>query len=372
MNAPTPMEKIPWSRPDVGADELREITSAFDADWLTMGPKVKAFEAALAARVAAPHAIAVSNGSVALDIALLVSGIKRGDEVIVPALTYWATAAAVSRIGAVPVFVDIENRSYNLDPALIEPAMSDRTKALLFIDYGGSPADVNGILRECDRLGITPIQDAAHSLGAIYKGAPMGCNTKISTMSFHMAKVLACVEGGMIFTQDEAMAAECRIWRNQGESAKYLHRHIGFNARMTDITAAVGLAQERKVDGYLRERARVAARYDERFHAAKNVTLMPCVQPDSRHANFLYSIRVSDQAGVAQALRDRGIDTRICYPMPLSEQEAYVSEEAPFRATPSPLSEGVSKSVINLPIFPTLTEAQVDRVADTVLEVVGR
>lgn len=359
---------IPWSKPDVANDELNEIVDSFKADWLTMGPKVKAFEARMAERMGVKHAIAVTNGSIAIDIALQVIGIRPGDEVIVPSMTYFATAAAVSRIGGIPVFVDVEEKTNNLDPTKLSAAMSPKVKAALFIDYGGMAAQVDELKAECARLGIMLVQDAAQSLGAVYKGKPMGAQTEISTMSFHMAKILACVEGGMIFTHNDVYAQECRVFRNQGESAKYMHSHLGYNARMTDITAAIGLAQERKLDSYLQGRARVVAEYDRHFSGSNRVEQMQPAQPGCKHANFLYNIKVRNQAEVIAALKKDGIDTRVCYPMPVYRQEVYRTGRAPCRITPSPVSEKICHSVIALPLYPDMTDAEINRVADAVLK----
>jgi dTDP-4-amino-4,6-dideoxygalactose transaminase len=368
ISSNTNLETIPWFKPDVGADELAEIADSFKADWLTMGPKVAAFEQRMAERMNVKHAIAVTNGSIAIDIALLVAGIKPGDEVIVPSMTYFATAAAVSRIGAVPVFVDIEELSHNLDPKLLHLGMSPKTKAALFIDYGGVAAQVDELKAEAARLGIRLIQDGAQSLGAVYKGQPMGAQTEISTMSFHIAKVMACVEGGMIFTHNDDFAREARIFRNQGETVKYQHSHLGFNARMTDINASIGLAQERKLDAYLAGRKRVVDAYDRHFSGSNRIELMQKPQPGCAHANFLYNIKVANQAEVVAALKKAGIETRISYPMAVYEQEVYRTGAAASRKTPSPVAERVAKSIISLPLFPDMTDAQVSRVAEVVFQ----
>jgi perosamine synthetase len=364
------MESIAWSVPEVRDDELAEVVGSFQADWLTMGPKVKAFERVMADYLRVPHAVAVTNGSVAIDLALQVFGIGYGDEVIVPSLTYYATAAAVSRLGAVPVFVDVEAAAWNLDAARIEEAIGPRTKAILFIDYGGNPADVDAILAVGRRHGLEVIQDAAQSLGGIYKGSPLGAQTRVSTMSFHMAKVVTTVEGGMVFTHDERIANELRICRNQGESAKYLHSHLGTNARMTDLNAGIGLAQFRKLPWLLGERKRVADHYARRFAGCNRIATPICRHEDSAHSNFLYSIEVPDRDGVVAALREARIDTRICYPMPLYRQGLYANGRLPSRHYASPVSERVAANSVALPIFPALRPDQVDRIADIVLRAI--
>ena len=245
---------IPWSSPDVTKEELSQVIDSFESDWLSMGPKVEKLEAKMADFMNVPHACAVSNGTIAIDIALKILGLQYGDEVIVPSMTYFSTASAVNRLGGIPVFVDIEADSWNLNPALIEEAITEKTKAILFIDYGGNPADIDGIFKVANSHNIPVIQDAAQSLGGTYNSSPLGSQAFISTMSFHMAKIMTTVEGGMIFTHQKSIADQIRIYRNQGQSAKYKHSVLGYNARMTDIAAGIGLCQVDKLNSFLAKR----------------------------------------------------------------------------------------------------------------------
>ena len=357
---------IPWSTPEIGAEELESIVDSFKADWLTMGPKVKEFERLMAAYVGAPFAIAVNNGTSALDLIWKTLGIQPGDEIICPSMTYIATAASISYQNAVPVFVDIEERSYNLDPEKIEAAISSRTRAIVFIDYGGNPADVEAIKSVASKHNLHCVQDAAQSLGAVYQGANMGAQTEVSSMSFHMAKVMAAVEGGMIFTHNEEYCNEIKIRRNQGESAKYMHSHLGTNARMTDITAAIAIEQFKKLPRLLAERKRVAQMYDELFARVPGVTTMPCLREGSQHAHFFYPILLDRRDDIADRLRSEGIDTRIAYPMPVFEQEVYREGRCACRALPSPVAKKFTEQVLNLPIFPAMTTAQTARVVDLI------
>ena len=366
------MQKIPWSQPEIGDEELKQIIDTFESTWLSMGPRVKRFERAMAEYLQVPHAVAVSNGTVALDISLKILGIRPGDELIVPAMTYFATAASVSYQHAVPVFVDIDDDSFNIDPYSIEKALSPKTKGIIFIDYGGNPADIGSIQRIAKKHGLILLHDAAQSLGGIYNGAPLGAQTLISTMSFHMAKVMTTVEGGMIFTHDVKIAEEARIRRNQGESGKYIHSHLGTNARMVDILAAIGLAQIEKLPWLLRERERVAVRYDSFFESHPGVEIVRCRRRDSKNGYFFYPIQVANRDAVAERLRKKNIDTRIAYPMALYKQELYSSGRALSRKTPCPITERFTSRVLNLPIYPSLTDEQVDIIAKEVIGAVER
>lgn len=366
------MNKIPWSKPLIDDKEIVIVLECFNADWLTMGPKVAQFEELMAKYLHVPYAIAVNNGTVALDLALKVLGIVPGDEVIVPAMTYFATAASVSYQYAVPVFVDIEPYSYNLDPEKIEAAITHKTKAIIFIDYGGNPADIQGLKTVAKKHGLVLLQDAAQSLGGRYFGTPLGAQTSVSTMSFHTAKVMTTVEGGMIFTHSDSLAREFRVLRNQGESGKYLHSHLGTNARMTDMSAAIGISQLEKLPYMLKERERVALRYDSIFDKEKGVEIIRCSRKNSKHAHFFYPILVPKRDAIAAHLKAKDIDTRIAYPVPLYEQELYKSGRAASRKAKCPVAETFTSKVLNLPIYPALTDEEVDLIAYTVLEAVVR
>ncbi len=361
--------KFPWSQPEIDNKELDQIIDSFKADWLTMGPKVKEFEQKLADYLKVHYAIAVTNGTIALDLALKVLGVVPGDEVIVPAMTYFSTASAVSYQFATPVFVDIEPQSYNLDHERIEESITEKTKGIIFIDYGGNPADINKLKRVAQKHNLFILQDAAQSLGGVFQGEPLGAQTAISSMSFHMAKIMTSVEGGMVFTNDENIAKELRIRRNQGESGKYLHSHLGTNARMTDISAAIGLAQFEKLTMLLEKRQRVADKYGFHFQNHSNIEIMQCLRPNSKKANFFYPILVRNRKNVVEHLSSKGIDIRIAYPMPVYAQELYRSGRAACQKTECPVAERFTSQVINLPIYPSLTNKQVDEIANEIIKV---
>jgi dTDP-4-amino-4,6-dideoxygalactose transaminase len=364
------LKKIPWAQPEIDECELKQVMSSFDADWLTMGPKVKKFEQVMADYLGSPYAIAVTNGTIALDLALKCMGIGSGDEVIVPAMTYFSTASAVSYQHAVPVFVDIEPTSFNLDPNKIEEALSPKCKAIVFIDYGGNPADIERIKAVAQKHQLLLLHDAAQSLGGLYHNKALGAQTPVSTMSFHMAKVMTTIEGGMIFTENKEIAEELRIRRNQGESAKYIHTHLGTNARMTDLSAAIGLAQFKKLPWMLKERQRVAKRYDSHFKEQKNIQITNCQRPDSANAYFFYPVLVSSRDAVVDKLKEKCIDTRIAYSMPLYEQALYREGREAYRKMSCSVVEDFTSRVINLPIFPSLKDKDVDIISQAVLKAV--
>jgi perosamine synthetase len=362
------MEKIsiPWAKPSFDSNELNEVIDSFSSNWLTMGPKVNKFEKEMAHLLSVPFAIAVNNGTIALDIALKSIRIKPSDEVIVPAMTYFSTASAVSYQYATPVFVDIDKESFNLDPKRIEDAISKKTKAILFIDYGGNPANFDSIKEISKKYNLSLLQDGAQSLGGIYKGKPMGAQAKISTMSFHMAKIITCVEGGMIFTHDKNLMSEVLSRRNQGEVGKenYNHVFLGTNARMTDIQAAIGLAQLKKLPIFLEKRKNIAKKYDELFNQYDlNVKTISTLRKNSINPYFLYPILIDNRDQIALYIKKKyGIDTRIAYSMPVYEQKLYSEGKAKFKKMDCPVAESITSKILNLPIFPDMNEAMIEKV----------
>ena len=290
---------IPWAKPDIGIEEFKQIQSSFKSNWLTQGPKVKEFEKKMANFCNSKYGIAVSNGTSALDIAYKTLKIKEGDEVILPALSYFSTASMITYQKAIPVFVDIKQNNFNLDPQKIQQAISKRTKAIAFIDYGGNPSQLNEILNIGKKYNIKVLQDGAQSLGALYKGKPMGANTPISTMSFHMAKILSTVEGGMIFTNNKKFKNEIVMRRSHGEKkpGDYKHNILGYNARMTDLQAGIGLAQLDKLNFFVKKRQEVAKLYDSLF---KNCTNCQPIVTDWNTSNVTHMHATFAHTEVAQ------------------------------------------------------------------------
>ena len=362
--------KIPWAKPDIGKEEFDEIKNSFENNWFTLGPKVKLFEKQMANYCNAPYSAAVSNGTVALDIALKTIGISPGDEIIVPAMTYFSTASSVSYQNAVPVFVDIDKESYNLDPGKIVQSITNKTKAIMFIDYGGNASDQSNIFEIAKKYNLTVVQDGAQSLGGTYHGKPMGANAEISTMSFHLAKNLTCIEGGMVFTHNKNFFKQIMMRRNQGEvnNRKYEHLALGTNARMTDLQAGIGLAQFKKLPKFLKERKRVAKIYDELFKESKlDIKVPKTKHSDTTNAYFFYPILLNGRNNIAQALRSKyGIDTRIAYSMPVYDQHLYKSGQAKCRHTACPVAEEVTKKILNLPIFPSMDEKSIKTVVNAI------
>jgi len=353
-------EPIPWARPAIDDEEMKEVIACMASGWLSSGPRVAQFEEAMAVRAGRKFAVAVTNGTSALDVALKSLRIGRGDEVIVPAFSYIATASSVAMQGATPVFCDIDRRNLGLDPMMAAAAISPRTAGIICTDYGGFPCDFTELGRLAQRHKIPLILDGAQSFGTQFRGRPSLSYGEVSTASFHAAKTLTTVEGGMVFTDDEALARRMRMIRSQGEDPKrkYYHIELGNNSRMTELQAAIGIAQLRKIDSILEQRRQVTAQYEV---SLRQIGLaMPPGIPGGTSSYFLIPILLNDRDYVAARLKERGIETRVCYPIPLYSQPIMQQ----FHADPCTIAEEACAQVLDLPIFFGMTSEQQQRVID--------
>jgi perosamine synthetase len=357
-------DPIPWAAPDIGEDEIREVVATLRSGRITMGPTTRRFEDGVARILGVEHAVATTSGTVALQIAFAAMGVGPGDEVVVPAFTYVATVNAIVHAGGTPVMVDVEPVTLNLDPAEVRASVTDRTRAVVAIDYGGCAADYDALVPLARERGIALLQDAAHSLGGRHRDRQPGAFGAGATLSFHAAKLVTTGEGGMLVTNDAELAERARTLRNQGEpsGAKYTFTVIGHNARLSDLQAAVGLAQLPKLPRLLARRREVAGWYRARLDDVSGVTLLP-EPPHVKHGYFLFSVLCRDTAVRDRAearLAAAGIETRICWPRPVYRQPAYASGPGPRR--PCPVAESAASRVLSLPIHPAMRAEDVERV----------
>jgi len=350
-------KKIPWAVPCIGSEEENEVADTIRSTWVTMGPKVSRLEREMAAYVGAKYAVAVSSGTAALDVALKALNIGPGDEVIVPALTYIATANAVLYQHATPVLADVDPTTFNLDPEDVRRRITSRTKCIMPIDYGGQSADYDALGQIAREHRLALVEDGAHSLGGEYKGRRLCSFGVMSTVSFHAAKVITSVEGGMVLTDDEKLADLARVLRNQGEDPvnKYHHAVLGHNYRMTDLHAAVGLAQFRRLSEVLRRRAEIADFYTKRLAELEGKLMLPAVVPERRHAWFFYPVLLHKRDEVVGYLKEKGIDTRIAWPLPIHKQPLY---RPFFEGARFPVAERIAASVLNLPLYYEMSEEE--------------
>ena len=329
-----------------------------------LGRAVDGFEKEFAQFVGAQHAIGGGSGLDALRLCLQAAGVGPGDEVIVPANTFIATALAVSAIGARPVLVDVEEATFNIDPALIEAAISPRTKAILPVHLYGQPAEMDPIIAIAQRHKLVIIEDACQSHGAQYKGRTTGTFGLAGCFSFYPAKNLgACGDGGMIVTNDEAFAARLRLLRNYGQKQKYVHLEKGGNTRLDTVQAAILRVKLKHLAGWNESRARHAQRYTEGL-AGLPVVKTPRVAPHRTHVFHLYVVRDPRRTELQEFLTQRGIQTGIHYPVPIHRHAAYADLGYPLGSFP--VSERLSEEILSLPMFAELTDAQIGAVCDGV------
>lgn len=363
--------RIPWAKPYIGDEEIDVVTATLRAARLSMGAEVRAFEDEVAAFADREHGIAVSNGTVALDLALALCGIGPGDEVLVSALSYIATTNAIVRAGATPVFCDVDPGTLNLDPVDAAGRVTARTRAILAADYCGSSLDHDALQSLCAAHGLVMVLDGAQSMGTVHGGRAALSYGTIATTSFHTAKAFLCGEGGMVLTDDAGIADRCRRLRGQGEVAgrKYVHDVLASNHRMTELAAAIGRVQLSRAAPVLARRRQLLARYDAAF--AEEPLIVPVDHlPDTLPAGFSYAVRVPRRDRVATELELAGIETRSLYPVPAYRQP--IPEYAPFAGERRPYAEAAAASVLNLPVFFELTDAEVDVVAGALVAAVGQ
>ena len=373
---------IPVSRPYFGADEEAAVVAALRSGWVTQGPRVAEFERAFAAALGQPEAIAVSSCTTGLHLVLHALGIGRGDEVVVPSLSFIATANAVVHAGATPVFADIAPATYNLDPASAATAISRRTKAIVLVHQVGLPADVAAFRRLARKARVKLVEDAACAIGSQVDGRPVGGDADVAVFSFHPRKLVTTGEGGMIVTRDRRLAARLRSLRPHGVSMSDFARHaagrvvveayreVGYNYRMTDVQAAIGLVQLARLEAFIAKRIEQGERYDRAF--AKHPALaIPQVPANVRFNYQTYLLRLLRGARVGrdtlmQRLLEQEIATRRGV-MAAHREPAYRRLK---RRVPLPATDAADRTAIVLPLFHAMTPAEQDRVIEAVLAVV--
>ncbi|MBV9072089.1 MAG: DegT/DnrJ/EryC1/StrS family aminotransferase [Acidobacteria bacterium] len=348
-------------------DEIQKrIAEVLASGRFIMGPQVIELEAALANRVRARHCISCSSGTDALLIVLMALGIRPGDEVITTPFTFIATAEMIVLTGAKPVFVDIDPRTYNLNPELLHLAITEKTRAIMPVALYGQCADMDAINSVAQAHGLPVIEDAAQSFGATYKGK-FSCNlSTIGCTSFFPSKPLGCYgDGGACFTNDETLAAKMREIRDHGQAGRYHHVRVGINGRLDTLQAAILLAKLSVFDRELEQRRRVAKTYSDAFNGAVQV---PFVEPYNTSAWAQYTVQVDNRPAIQQRLAAQNIPTAVHYPTPIHLQPAL--RDLHFGEGSLPVSEQAAKRVLSLPMHPYLTGAELREVSDALLQAI--
>ena len=348
---------------EIGA-ELEEATlEVLRSGRYIKGPKVLQLEEELARYASAPHVISCASGTDAILLALMALGVKAGDEVVTTPYTFFATAGCISRLGARPVFVDIDRRTYNIDPEKIEAALTDNTRVILPVHLYGQCADMEPILKIASERHLPVVEDAAQAIGATYQGKKAGSLGKAGCFSFFPSKNLGgCGDGGFITTADPELAELIGILTNHGSRPKYYHNYIGINSRLDALQAAILLVKLPHLEQWHRGRRENAAFYDQ--HLADLPLTLPLIRPDRESVYNQYVIRLSRRDDLREHLKERGIGSEIYYPVPLHLQNCY--QDLGYRQGDLPEAEGAARETLALPIYPQLTKGQLEEVVATI------
>jgi perosamine synthetase len=364
---------IPYGRQSVDDDDVQAVVDVLRGAWLTTGPNVELFERAVAEAAGAAHAVAVSSGTAALHCAMHALGVGPGDEVIVPAITFVATANAAVFEGATPVFADVEADTLTIDPRSVEARITPRTKAIVGVDYAGQPCDWAALKAIADRHGLPLVADGCHALGADYKGSPVGSLAAMTTFSFHPVKHVTTGEGGAITTSDDALARKLRLFRAHGIASDHRTREqkgtflyemqeLGYNYRICDIQCALGVSQMKKLRGWVDRRRAIAARYREALGAIAGLEVLRD-RPEARNAYHLFVVKVPsgvDRAAVHRRLREHGVAANVHY-MPV-HLHAFYRERFGTGEGLCPVAEREWQRILSIPMYPAMTDADVDAV----------
>lgn len=389
IEAPVREQFLPFALPSIGEEEIAEVVDTLRSGWVTTGPKVNRFEGEFSTYTAATHAIAVNSCTAGLHTALTALGIGPGDEVIVPTFTFCATANVVVHLGARPVLVDIGD-DFQIDPARLGAAITTRTRAIMPVHYAGQACDLDAIYEIGDQHGLAVIEDAAHAVGSTYHGKRIGCDQlssaypelhRATAFSFYANKNMTTGEGGMITTSDGELSREMRIlslhgmskdaWKRYTNSGSWAYDVVaaGYKNNMTDIAAALGIHQLRRLDGFIKSRQRIARLYDEAF-AGLDVLETPIKHLDRNHVYHLYAIRLNlsrlriDRAEFIEQLKTLKIGASVHF-IPV-HQHPFYQERFGYRPGDLPQAEAIYDSILSLPLFPRMSDQDVNDVSEAV------
>jgi perosamine synthetase len=363
------VRRIPLARPWIDEREEELVVEVLRSGRLSLGPTIDRFEELIAEQVGAPYAAAVSSGTAGLHLLVRDAEIGPGDEVITSPLSFAASANCFLFEGATPVFADVDPRTWNMDPAAVEAAITERTKGVVAVDMFGYPCELGPLMELCERRGLALIEDSAEALGAEYRGQPIGSHGPSAVFGFYPNKQLATGEGGVVVTHSEETWKLVRSLRNQGRSYEgggwFNHVRLGFNYRWTDLQAGVGIAQLEKLDRALELRSTAAARYAELLADVKGVELAPADDADHRRSWFVYVVALApevDRARLMADLRERGVDAAEY--VPCIHLQSYMREAFGFSEGLCPVAEEISSRTMALPFYPEIDSGDQEYVVD--------
>ncbi|MEM5847376.1 MAG: DegT/DnrJ/EryC1/StrS family aminotransferase [Candidatus Aenigmatarchaeota archaeon] len=355
---------IKIASPVIGEEEIKAVEEVLRSGILAQGPKVKEFEEKIAEYIGVKYAIATSSGTTALHTALLAVGIKPGDEVITTPFTFIATANSILYCGAKPVFVDVDERTFNINPSLIEEKITEKTKAILPVHLYGQPADMKSLMKICEKHNLILVEDAAQALGAEFEGKKVGSFGDCAIFSFYPTKNITTGEGGMVVTNDEEIAEKCRKIRNHGEYERYFVDSLGYNYRMTEIAAVIGLTQLKKLESLNTKRIKNANFLIKNLKNIKEIEV-PFIAKNVKHVFHQFTIKTNRRDELKHFLEEKGIQSVVYYPLPIHKQKLY--QELGYKDF-LPVAEKLSKEVLSLPVHPNLTKEDLSLIVESIRE----
>ncbi len=355
---------IPIARPIIGKEEKNAVLEAMDSGIIAQGPKVKAFEDVFADYIGVNHAIATNNGTSALHTALLACGIGKGDEVITTPFTFIASANSILYCSARPVFSDINRKTFNINPEEINEKITRKTKAVLIVHLYGQACNMKAITEICTDYNLKLIEDACQAHGAEYMDIKTGSFGDAACFSFYPTKNMTTGEGGMITTSNAAIAEKAMVIREHGSRVRYLHEVLGYNYRMTDIAAAIGIEQLKKLEGFNKKRIENAVKLTRGLKDIEGIET-PFIAPDVRHVFHQYTLRVKNREKVVKVMEKAGIGYGIYYLVPVHKQKLYID----YKDDKLPEAEEASREVLSLPVHPGIGEKEIDYIITTLKEV---
>jgi len=353
---------IPIAKPTISGREIKSVIDVLKSGHLVSGERVEEFEKKFARYINVKHAIATSNGTSALHTALLSLGIMPGDEIITTAFSFIASSNCILFVGAKPVFVDIDPKTYNIDPDEIKKNITNKTRAVLIVHLFGQPCEMEQIVDICKEKHLLLIEDACQAHGAEYDGKKVGSFGDVATFSFYATKNMTTGEGGMITTNNEEVAEKSKLIVNQGQSKKYYHTALGFNFRMTEIQAALGIFQLKKLDDVNKKRIKNAKFMTKSLLDTKEL-VTPFVSPKVRHVFHQYAIRSKQRDKLQTYLLNKGIQTAIHYPVPIYRQPIYQSLGFNINLKNT---EMVSRDILSLPVHQSLSKRDLEKITTEV------
>lgn len=365
---------IQYGRQSIDEDDIQAVVDVLRGDYLTTGPNVANFEKAVCEYTGAKYAVAISNGTAALHAACFAAGIGPGDEVITTPITFAASSNCVLYCGGTPVFADIKPDTYNIDPEDVRRKITDRTKAIIVVHFTGQPCEMEEIHAIAKEYGLLVIEDAAHALGADYKGTKIGALSDMTTFSFHPVKHITTGEGGMIMTNDEKLYEKLMLFRSHGitRDEKLMTRNeggwyyqqldLGYNYRITDIQCALGVSQMKKLDRFVARRREFVARYNEAFASEANI-VCPIQAEGCNNSWHLYVVKVPNRKELYDKLKEAGINANVHY-IPVYKHPYY--QENGYADVCCPNAEELYAHMISLPLYPDLTNEEQDYVIEQV------